>query len=46
MYFVAHDIMSRTARDRWEDESSSSWLQGDDMNEVRCPRLSITRGIS
>lgn len=35
MYFVAHDIMGRTSRNRLEDEGSSSWMKDDDMDEVR-----------
>ncbi|BDD63560.1 hypothetical protein MAP00_008435 [Monascus purpureus] len=36
MYFVAHDIMSRTATEsRYEDKISCSWLEADDLDEVR-----------
>lgn len=40
MYFVAHDIMTRTARidcnDEWdEDAPDHAWLENDDLDEVR-----------
>lgn len=36
IYFVAHDIMSRTATEsRYEDKISCSWLEADDLDEVR-----------
>lgn len=35
MYFVAHDIMSRTATEsRYEDKISCSWLEADDLDEI------------
>lgn len=34
MYFVAHDIMSRTAFDDGQDESFQLWSDGDDLEEV------------
>ncbi|KAL4948856.1 fungal-specific transcription factor domain-containing protein [Aspergillus filifer] len=37
MYFVAHDIMSRTATDAWDDDidhSSQLWAEGDDLDEI------------
>lgn len=36
MYFVAHDIMSRTAPLDYEDEPGHEWLENDDLDEV-CP---------
>jgi hypothetical protein len=41
MYFVAHDIMSRTAPLDYEDEPEHEWLENDDLDEV-CIRLSDT----
>jgi hypothetical protein len=36
MYFVAHDIMGRTAfEDKWEGPPRVSWLESDNMEEVR-----------
>lgn len=43
MYFVAHDIMGRTSRNRLQGESSSTWLEGDDMDQVRIPGMSLRR---
>lgn len=37
MYFVAHDIMSRTAPLDYEDEPEHEWLENDDLDEV-CTR--------
>lgn len=35
MYFVAHDIMSRTASEHWvEDEMVQNWSEQDDLEEV------------
>lgn len=35
MYFVAHDIMGRTAfEDRWEGVPFTEWLEDDDMDEA------------
>jgi hypothetical protein len=39
MYFVAHDIMSRTASDDWGDkwhgdDSAQLWSDQDDLEEV------------
>lgn len=34
MYFVAHDIMSRTAPIDYEDEPEHEWLENDDLDEV------------
>jgi hypothetical protein len=35
MYFVAHDIMGRTAfEEKWEGTASTKWLENDDMEEA------------
>ncbi|EED14059.1 conserved hypothetical protein [Talaromyces stipitatus ATCC 10500] len=34
MYFVAHDIMSRTAPLDYEDEPEHEWLENDDLDEI------------
>lgn len=44
MYFVAHDIMSRTAPLDYEDEPEHEWLENDDLDEVCTPRPDTHRG--
>jgi hypothetical protein len=35
MYFVAHDIMGRTAfEDQWDDAPIAEWLEGDDLHDI------------
>lgn len=42
MYFVAHDIMGRTAfEDKWEGPPFNTWLENDDMEEI-----DVTMGCS
>lgn len=43
MYFVAHDIMSRTAPLDYEDEPEHEWLENDDLDEVCTLPLNIRR---
>lgn len=44
MYFVAHDIMSRTAPLDYEDEPEHEWLENDDLDEVCTLRLDTYTG--
>ncbi|KAL1962751.1 hypothetical protein VTN77DRAFT_9205 [Rasamsonia byssochlamydoides] len=45
MYFVAHDIMGRTAfEDKWDGEGTHEWLENDDLEEIDTT-MSCSRGL-
>ncbi|KAI5305400.1 hypothetical protein KEM56_004536 [Ascosphaera pollenicola] len=45
MYFVAHEIMGRTASDKWaENETASLWHEDDDLEEVGMT-MGCSRGL-
>lgn len=45
MYFVAHDIMSRTAPLDYEDEPEHEWLENDDLDEACTLGPDMCRGM-
>lgn len=43
MYFVAHDIMSRTTSESWsEDKTPELWTRNENLEEVRHSQPSLT----